>query len=139
MLICEGDNFLEMIATERIPDNLPTPGDTRFEIRVQSFGFAGQGWIWVDALSLRRFINQLRELENKRQGKAELSSMSPDQFWLRIFSTDSLGHMALIGRLSRLEYGLKCQHLLEFGFDPSILPSIVKNFEAISSGVLDQS
>jgi hypothetical protein len=51
MLIREGDNFLEMIAAERIPDHLPTPGDTRFGIRVESFGFAGQGWMWVDLQS----------------------------------------------------------------------------------------
>jgi hypothetical protein len=44
MLIRGDDGFLEMVATERIADNLPTPGDTRFEIRVRSFGFAGQGW-----------------------------------------------------------------------------------------------
>ncbi|MGL5078828.1 MAG: hypothetical protein ACRDBG_23775, partial [Waterburya sp.] len=84
MLICEGDNFLEMIATERVPDHLPTPGDTHFEIRVRSSGFAGQGWMWVEFQSLKRFIEQLRELENQRQGKAEISSMSPGQFWLRI-------------------------------------------------------
>ena len=84
MLIREGDNFLEVIALERITGNLPTPGDTQFEIRVQSFGFAGQGWTWIDALSLRSFAEQLRKLENQRQGKAELESMSPREFWLNI-------------------------------------------------------
>ncbi|HEY9630621.1 MAG TPA: hypothetical protein V6C84_25270 [Coleofasciculaceae cyanobacterium] len=135
MLIREGNNFLEMIATERIPDHLPTPGDTRFEIRVRSSGFAGQGWMWVDLQSLRSFVDQLRELENQRQGEAELSSMSPSQFWLRIVSTDSLGHMALFGQLSRSEHELK----FGFSFDPSVLPSIVKDFQAIASGILEQS
>ncbi|HEY9631347.1 MAG TPA: hypothetical protein V6C84_28995 [Coleofasciculaceae cyanobacterium] len=135
MLIRERDNFLEMTATERVPDHLHTPGDTRFEIRVESFGFAGQGWIWVDLQNLKSFIDHLRELENQRQGEAELSSMSPDQFWLRIFSTDSLGHMALVGQLSRFKHELK----FGFSFDPSVLPSIVKDFQAIASGVLDQS
>lgn len=130
-----------MIATERVPVHLPTSGDTRFDIKVQSFGFAGQGWMWVELQSLKRFVEQLRDLESQRQGQVELSSMSPDQFWLRIFSTDSLGHMALVGRLSRWEHTLNWQHLLEFGFafDPSTLPSIVKSFEAISDGVLNQS
>ncbi|XGV95719.1 MAG: hypothetical protein ACAF41_23625 [Leptolyngbya sp. BL-A-14] len=135
MLIREGDDFLEMIATERTPDHLPTPGDTRFEIRVESFGFAGQGWMWVDRESLKSFVAQLRELENQRQGEAELSSMSPGQFWLRIFSTDSLGHVALVGQLSRVEHELK----FGFSFDPSALPSIVKDFQAIADGMLKQS
>jgi hypothetical protein len=138
MLIREDDNFFEMIATERIT----TPKDTQFEIgvsfeiRVQSFGFAGQCWTSIDALSLRSFDEQLRKLENQRQGKAEVSSMSPREFWLKICSIDSLGHMALFGRLCRFEVGLRYEHLLEFGFsfDPSVLPSIVKNFEAIASG-----
>ncbi len=137
MLIREGDNFLEVIALERITGNLPTLGDTRFEIRVQSFGFAGQGWTWIDALSLRSFAEQLRKLENQRQGKAELESMSPREFWLNISSTDSLGHMALFGRLCQFEVGSKCEHLLDFGFsfDPSILPSIIKDFQTIVSGL----
>ncbi|MBE9182755.1 hypothetical protein IQ268_29915 [Oculatella sp. LEGE 06141] len=139
MLICERDNFLEMIATERIPDHFPTPGDTRFEISVQSFGFAGQAWMWVDLQSLRSFVNQLQELEKQRQGEAELSSMSPGQFWLRIFSTDSLGHMALVGHLSG--HLSRFKHELKFGFsfDPSALPSIVKDFQAIADGTLKQS
>ncbi|MGG6293988.1 hypothetical protein ACQ4M4_06155 [Leptolyngbya sp. AN02str] len=143
MLLREGSNFLEMIATERIPEHLPAPGDTRFEIRVQSFGFLGQGWTWIDAVSLSSFVAQLHELEPQRQGSAEVSSMSPDQFWLKIFSTNRLGQMAVIGRLSQvspLGHDLRCNHLLEFGFpfDPVMLPSIVKNFERVSSGVLMQ-
>jgi hypothetical protein len=138
MLIREGDNFLEMIATYRAPDYSTEPGNTKFEIRVQSFGFTGQGRTWIDALTLKSFTEQLQKLENQRQGEAEVSSMSPDEFWLKIYSTDSLGHMALFGQLSQTKYEsnlIMCKPLLEFGFsfDPSILPSIVKNFEAIVS------
>ncbi|MBE9009643.1 hypothetical protein IQ250_05440 [Pseudanabaenaceae cyanobacterium LEGE 13415] len=135
MLICEGDDFLEMTVTDRIPDHLPASGDTRFEIKVQSFGFSGQSSVWIDRLALISFAAQLQELENRRQGEAELSSISPSQFWLRIYSTDSLGQMALAGRLSRLKPDLNCEHLVEFGFrfDPSVLPSIVKGFEKIQA------
>ncbi|MEH2079597.1 MAG: hypothetical protein V7K89_06165 [Nostoc sp.] len=133
ILICEGDNFLEMIVTEGISDNLIEPRDWEFKIRVQSSGFTGQARRWIDGFSLRSFVEDLQKLENQRQGKAEVSSMSYDQFWLKICSIDSVGHMALFGRLSRFESKLGCKHLLEFGFsfDPSVLPSIVKNFEAI--------
>lgn len=129
MLIRAGDDFLEMIATYREPNLY-----TQFEIKVQSFGFAGQGSATIDALNLRSFDEQLRELENKRQGKAELSSISSREFWLKICSIDGLGHMGVFGRLHRFYFGVRHEHLLEFGFcfDPSLLPSIVKHFEAIA-------
>jgi hypothetical protein len=139
MLIRAEDNFLEMLVAERIPDNLPTAGDIQVKISMQSFGFSAQGLTWIDRLNLQDFVAQLRQLENKRHGSAELSSISPHEFWLKICSTDSLGHVAIFGRLSQAkqqtEQGLTCNHLLEFGFsfDPSLLPSLVKNFEVIEN------
>ncbi|NEU72449.1 hypothetical protein PI95_007640 [Hassallia byssoidea VB512170] len=132
MLIREGDNFLEMIAA---PGNPQYDTGVSFEIKVQSFGFTGQGSMYVDDLSLKSFYEQLQKLENQRQGKVELSSM-PLQVWLKICSIDSLGHMALFGRISRWEVVLRCEHILEFGFsfDPTLLPSIVKYFETVVSG-----
>lgn len=137
MLIRAGDNFLEMLVAERVPDNLPTAGDIQIKISVQSFGFSAQGLTWIDRLNLQDFVAQLRQLENKRHGSAELSSISPNELWLKICSTDNLGHMAIFGRLSQSEQGLRYNHLLEFGFsfDPSVLPSLVKNFEGIANGV----
>jgi hypothetical protein len=136
MLIRAEDNFLEILVAERIPDNLPTAGDIQVKISVQSFGFSAQGLTWIDCLSLQNFVEQLRQLENKRHGSAELSSISPHEFWMKICSTDSLGHVAIFGRLSQSEQGLRYNHLLEFGFsfDPSLLPSLVKNFEVIENG-----
>ena len=128
MLIEEGDNFLELIVIERIPHYLPAPGDVQFKINIQSYGFVGQGSTWVAAPNLERFITQMQALEARRQGGAELTSISPGQFQLRIFSTDSLGHMALSGRLSSQEGQSGYQHHLAFGFDfePSKLLNIVR-------------
>lgn len=141
MLICEGDNSVEIVAIDRVSDHLPTPGDTQFEIKIQSFGFAGQGWAWVSAACLAAFVEQLRTLELERQGCAEIESISPRQFWLRIWAIDRLGHTALTGRLTgrlqKYETQLTFAHSLEFGFQfsPDLLPRIVRDFEAIASGV----
>ncbi|MGF1479592.1 MAG: hypothetical protein ACFB4I_08880 [Cyanophyceae cyanobacterium] len=133
ILIREGVHFVEMMVVERIPKHLPTPGDTHFRIKVQSHGFTGQGWTWIGAPSLENFVEQLRKLENHRQGSGELSSLSPQQFWLQISSVDSLGHIAVAGQLAQLGHGVGGEHLLKFGFelDPNTLLSIVKNFEAV--------
>jgi hypothetical protein len=132
MLIRAGDDFLEMIPTYYDPDrerNLYTD----FEIRVQSFGFTGQTSATIEVAALISFNEELRKLEDRRQGKAELSSISSREFWLKICSVDGVGHMGLFGRLYRYDFGVNHEHLLDFGFglDPSVMPSIVKKFEAL--------
>jgi hypothetical protein len=127
MIIREGNDSIEIAATERVPSHLPCAGDTRLAISVQAGGFSGQGWAWVDAARLEAFIARLRELEARRQGDAEVASLSPGQFWLRIAATDRAGHMVLAGRLS---HG---QQALSFGFEfcPSVLPAVIQGFTAM--------
>jgi hypothetical protein len=128
MVIREGSDRVEVVATDRVPDHLPTPGDTQLAIAVQSRGFAAEGSTWVEAPRLEAFVGQLRELEARRQGSAELESISPGEFWLRVFATDRAGHVAVAGRLSQRRQALE----FEFPFCPSVLPSIVAGFAAIA-------
>ena len=128
VLIQEVSNFIELVPTDWVPNGLPTAGDIQISVTVQSQGFAGHGSAWIEAPKLRAFVSQLRQLETSRRGTAEVESMSPGQFRLRLFSTDSLGHMALVGRLSRGEHALEFQ----FEFDPGLLPEVAQRFEAIA-------
>jgi hypothetical protein len=95
---------------------------------VQSRGFFGEGWAWVEAVSLRAFIDKLRELETHRQGSAELESMSPGQFRLRIWATDTAGHIAVAGRLKNDDQALEFQ----FALCPTLLPQVIAGFEAMT-------
>ena len=140
MLIREGNNVVEILATDRVADHLPTPGDTRLAITVSSNGFSGQGSAWVEAECLAEFLQQLRALEETRQGAAELESMSPDELRLRIWSVDRRGHLAVGGRVSRWARGYdgsdSYRQLVEFGFefDPTLLPDAVVSFQSILEG-----
>lgn len=127
MLINDGNDRLEIIAIECVPETLPTPGDTRFSVDVTSGGFTGSGWAWIDAECLRAFVADLRALEISRNGAAEVESMSPGQFRLRIWATDRAGHVALAGSLSRAKQSLE----FSFSFCPTLLPGLVSEFAAI--------
>ena len=72
MVIRDAQNEISMSAVEWIPDNLPTADDVRVDIEVSSQGFAGRASVWLDADRLRSFAQQLKELEQRREGVAEL-------------------------------------------------------------------
>lgn len=140
MVIREGDDSIEIVAVERVPDHMPTPGDTRLEVVVTSGGFSGRSSAWVDNDRLCAFVRQLSALlKDRGQGAADLESISPGEFVLRIESVDSLGHIAVSGRLAKRMYAGECGpylHAVEFGFefDPTALSEIVATFEAIKEG-----
>ncbi len=127
-IIREGGDSIEVVAIDRVPDHLPRAGDTRLAVTVQSRGFAGEGSAWVDASVLLAFVGQLRQVEARRQGRAELASLSRGEFALRVFATDRAGHMAVAGRLTRAGQALE----FEFPFCPSRLPGVVAGFAAMA-------
>jgi hypothetical protein len=139
MVIREGTDSIEIVAAERVPDRLPTPGDTRLEIAVHSQGFSGHGSVWVEADRLRAFAARLRELDAHRQGAAELESLSPGELRLRVEVVDRRGHVAVLGSLACERYvgeNGPYRHAVEFGFefDPTALPAVRSGFEAIAEG-----
>jgi hypothetical protein len=91
MVIREASNSVGVVATERVPDHPPSAGDVRLGISVRSEGFAGVGAVWVETPRLREFIDRLRALETRRSGRAEVQSISPGQFRLRIGSRSATG------------------------------------------------
>jgi hypothetical protein len=137
MEIRGGNSVVEIVATEHVPANLPGAGDARLAVRVCSEGFSGESTTWVEAAGLTGFLEQLRALEQRRQGSAQIESMSPGEFQLRIWSVNRLGHVAVGGRLHRQVHGHETgpyQHLLEFGFelDRSLMPSVVSAFQELA-------
>jgi hypothetical protein len=87
---------------------------------------------WTDLLEA------LRELERTRQGEARVMAMSPAEFQLAVFATDRAGHMAAEGWVGR-EFGgrngvFHDRVCFRIAIDPSTLPHILRQFEAISPG-----
>jgi hypothetical protein len=139
MIVREGHNRIELLVGERVPDHLPAAGDVRFEVTVSSNGFGGRTSAWIDAKSLGRFSQELRKVETLRQGTAELTSMSPGDFILRVETLDRRGHMAISGQMARHSVegqATRFRHTLEFGFrfDCTELPRIASEFEDIENG-----
>jgi len=141
MLVRDGEDFLELDATEQVPAELPSTGDTRFAVRVRVSGknivFTAETWAWVDARVLAAFSSQLRELEARRQGSATLESMSWDELKLEVCSTDRAGHVAACGQVGHWCHGADGQarwSVVGFGipFCPTELPALVREFEGLA-------
>ena len=143
MKLHDGANRLEIEAVDRVPHGLPTAGDTEFSVAVSSHGFTGHGFAWVSAQRLAEFVARLRDLDHERQGTTELDGCSlfsvTDEFRLRVWSVDRLGHMAVAGRIMqrvRSDRKSAYAHAVEFGFefDPTQLPPFLAGFENIAAG-----
>lgn len=130
MKIQNQENYLEIEIAAEDSKHLPSYGDAHISLTVFSNGFSGKNDLWVQNESLESFCRSLKELEIKRTGEAQIKSISPYELYLKIMSTDSLGHMAVIGKTGYVVTNSRggYWHSVEFGFDfdPSILIKIVK-------------
>lgn len=129
MVLHEGANRLEIVAIDRVPEHLPTPGDTEFTVTVEAEGFYGSGSAWVEAERLNIFVEELQKLEANRSGVAELVSMSPDRFRLRVQVIGSAGHTLAEGRIANRQQTLE----FRFAFDPDQLPALLAEFAAFAT------
>ena len=131
MIIQDRANAIELTLLERIPDDLPTPGDVRLRVKVEAEGFVGLSEVWIEKPTLELFTQDLLALERTRDGEAVLKGVSPDEFILRLRSVDRAGHIAVNGQLGRITYGLKAyEQRLHYAFDLSsdMLGTWVKTF-----------
>ena len=70
MILKDQGNLLELTPLERIPDDLPTPGDVRLYIKVDMGVFAGaHDGVWVGKGALESFAAVLRAREGRRSQK----------------------------------------------------------------------
>jgi len=139
MLLRNGEDFLELTVTER-GSGPERPGDTEFAVRVRVSSmdnlFVGQTRCWIDVERLAAFAQELRLLEERRQGSAAVESMSSEELRLEICSTDRAGHMAARGSAGHWCFlgGSKphwCAVSFYVPFCPSELPALVREFQAL--------
>lgn len=117
--IAKGDCFLEIDASVEDDSELISYGDARLTLRVHSHGYVGSSIAWAARKQLAQFSTALADLESSLQGEATLSSMSPGELDLKVFSTSRRGHIGLAGTIG-------CQindanatflHSVSFGFE----------------------
>ena len=136
----DGEDYLELAVTDRLTV-IHDAGDTRFAVRVRVSAhdtvFTAETWCWVQLHVLSTFAEQLRVLEERRQGSAAMESMSPGELQLEIRSTDRAGHMAAVGQVGHWLHsgcGEPSWSAVAFRvpFCPSELPALVREFSALA-------
>lgn len=108
-------------------------GDALIGVRVFSHGYSGSGGGWIEAAAIDDFARQLATLDVRREGKAELESLYPEELQLRLFITDLAGHCALSGSISQDSQTLN----FAFSFCPSFLSTVCAWFSAMHQGRLE--
>jgi hypothetical protein len=108
-------------------------------IKAENEGFCGSNNVWFQLDQYKSFIDELKILEDKRQGKASLESMSPGEFKVIIESFDSSGHLILRYQISKNVPQTNQIQIIFFvsgGFelDSSCFAFVVKGFESLFVG-----
>jgi hypothetical protein len=132
------EEFIVIDELERNPDGTPCAGDVNVRISLSLQEFSGSyGGIWLELPEMERFISELEILDEKRTGSVGISSMSPEEFTLKIRSSDSLGHMEIEVQLHRYQYsGPKYWPIyLKGGFEtqPETIRLLISCFKALTS------
>ena len=136
----DGEDYLEVTVAERLT-GAHAAGDTRFAVRVRVSGMSAiltaETLCWVDLPALSAFAEQLRVLEERRQGSAALESMSPGELRFEVRATDRARHMAAVGQVGRW-LGAGCGEpywsavAFRVPFCPTELPALVREFSALA-------
>jgi len=105
MKIGSEEEYIDIEELERNPEGSPCAGDVNVGITLSLQAFTGvYDGVWLEWPEIKRFIVELEKLDEKRSGKARVSSMSPEEFVFEIRSSDSLGHMEVEVQLHRYQY-----------------------------------
>jgi hypothetical protein len=131
-----GDDYLELTPIEQTLEGVPGFGDTSFSVRVRCGSFSGETTVYIEAGELSEFAEELRRVEEARQGAAAVESMSPGELLLEVRITDRAGHAAVIGQVGSWSFvGFDSAHWNVVGyripFCPTLLPQIRREFRAL--------
>lgn len=86
MIIQDHDSFIEIVFQETVP-NSPVNSDLSFTIMANCDSFVGSdNGIWIERAGFNNFLEDLRNLATFKKGVAELKSISPYKFILRIYA-----------------------------------------------------
>ena len=129
MKIESGDNFITLNVTLEEDNSLPSHGDALISLSIHSNGYSGHNEVWIGSEELQEFCTSLLKLEKERKGDATLSSISPGELYLKLYSVDSVGHLAISGKTAYeiISSNTQILHSVEFGFEfePSQLVKLI--------------
>ena len=113
------DCFLEVEGILEMDPLIPSYGDAQLSLRVQSHGYIASTTVWVEREQLQLFSEALSNLGTSLQGEAVLSSISPGELSLKLFSVSPYGHVAVEGSIGSHIHSANSTHWhsVTFGFE----------------------
>jgi len=126
MITLKNENSLLEIVFDIQENDLPSNEDVYLSIKVESNGFSGKNDLWVLSAEFESFCHNLKLLEEKRKGAARLTSISPNELDIEVFSVDNLGHMAVEGNTGYTVDNFNHTVTFGFEFDPYYLTESIK-------------
>ncbi|MDM8539051.1 hypothetical protein QUF70_20050 [Desulfobacterales bacterium HSG17] len=107
MLIGSDNEYIKLKELERIPATTSGAGDINLEVHIVLQDFSGSySGIWLETPAIDKFLRDLIMLEESGNGKAVVSSMSPEEFVLEIRSTENPNYMEIEVQLHRYQYSV---------------------------------
>ena len=97
------------------------------EVEVRRAGFRGATETWVQREAWMGFAQDLTVLDQRRQGEAQVVSISPGELELVVKSVDRSGHVAVTGKIGVRSFDREvCLAFSPMAFDPSQLPEVAR-------------
>ena len=81
--------------------------------------------VWLSFTEIESFIQVLEILEKSRDGETTLTALDTNEFHLKIFNIDKLGHLAAQVEIEKGISPFKTKILSTFEIDPSSIPKII--------------
>jgi len=110
----------------------PADDDLLLNVTVRVRGYSAADQAWVVAGDWREFMNEMRTLEDVRNGDATLRGADIRDLEITFKATDRAGHMAVegfVGWSSPDGFYLKCE--FGFAFDAGVLGNVVRELAAL--------
>lgn len=110
-------------------------GDYYLSIEAKVQGFRGHADGHVSEGCFRKFFKDIKSLNEKRQGVADLESELPGEFEVSVHSIDHVGHLAISGQLSfrsLQERGSRQSLNFTLEFEPSQIERAEKRLNGIA-------
>jgi hypothetical protein len=128
--------YIELLEIERTPSGIPCAGDVRIDVSIQLQEFSGHySEVWLEFTEIEKFLIELHELNDSRNGNASIVSMSPDEFFLEIRASDNLGHMEIKTILQHYQYSGEKQRSVKvsggFHVDPVAISQLISGIKSL--------
>jgi hypothetical protein len=135
MKFIDGEGELTILVEDRTPIGVQGAGDfalrTKLAIRNVNSAFSADTRCWISKESFTTFLRDFKKFEETLEGKAELDSMSPGEFWISFKRYSAAGQVMAEGQVGRHwpENPKMMELYFRFNIDQTFLKKYLSEFE----------